>query len=100
MKGQQVTVLAVGLLWTGLLRDCSNYNRSPSGQLPPCEHSVEELKQSSVTSNTICSFSRLIGENGHATHLEITKVKADETVYSSRLITYLSTMALNLQSET
>ena len=43
------------------------------------EHSVEELKQSSVSIKTPFVPSRLIGENGHATHLEITKVKSDET---------------------
>ena len=43
------------------------------------EHSVEELKQSSVTIKTPFVPSRLIGENGHATHLEITKVKSDKT---------------------
>jgi len=43
------------------------------------EHSVEELKQSSVSIKTPFIPSRLIGENGHATHLKITKVKTDET---------------------
>ena len=43
------------------------------------EHSVEELKQSSVNIKTPFVPSRLIGENGHASHLEITKVKTDET---------------------
>ncbi len=41
---------------------------------------------------------RLIGENGH-THLEITKSNPLKPNLS-RLITYLSAMALNLQSET
>ena len=43
------------------------------------EHSVKELKQSSVSIKTPFVPSRLIGENGHATHLEIAKVKSDET---------------------
>ena len=43
------------------------------------EHSVEELKHSLVQIKTPFVPSRLIGENGHATHLEITKVKSDET---------------------
>ena len=43
------------------------------------EHSVEELKASSVSIQTPYVPSRLIGENGRASHLEITKVKSDET---------------------
>lgn len=43
------------------------------------EHSVEELKASSVSIQTPYVPSRLIGENGRASHLEISKVKSDET---------------------
>ena len=41
------------------------------------EHSVEELKASSVSIQTPYVPSRLIGENGHASHLEISKVKSE-----------------------
>ncbi|TCD45796.1 NAD(P)/FAD-dependent oxidoreductase [Streptococcus sp. X16XC17] len=44
------------------------------------EHSVDELKKSNVTIHTPYVPSKLIGEGSTATHLEITKVKSDETV--------------------
>lgn len=44
------------------------------------EHSVEALKQSSVAVHTPYLPSRLIGEDGTATQLEIAKVKSDETL--------------------
>lgn len=44
------------------------------------EHSVEELKQSKVNIHTPYVPSKLIGEDNRATHLEIGKVKSDETL--------------------
>ncbi len=68
------------------------------GQLHALEHSVEELKQSSVSIKTPFVPSRLIGEKWSC-HLscKITKVKSMNWNHPW-LITYLSTMALNLQS--
>ena len=43
------------------------------------EHSVEELKASTVDIKTPFVPSKLIGEGNRLTHLEITKVKSDET---------------------
>ena len=43
------------------------------------EHSVEELKASSVEIRTPFVPSRLVGENGKITHLEISQVKGDES---------------------
>lgn len=43
------------------------------------EHSVNELKASQVAIKTPFVPSKLIGEGNHLTHLEITKVKSDET---------------------
>lgn len=43
------------------------------------EHSVEELKSSQVDIKTPFVPSKLIGEGNRLTHLEITKVKSDET---------------------
>ncbi|MGT2845997.1 NAD(P)/FAD-dependent oxidoreductase [Streptococcus massiliensis] len=43
------------------------------------EHSVSELKNSNVSIKTPYVPSKLIGANGHLTHLEISKVKSQET---------------------
>ena len=82
-EGQQVTVLGGGdsavdwaLAFDKIAPTTIIHRRDNFRAL---EHSVEELKQSSVTIKTPFVPSRLIGENGHATHLEITKVKSDET---------------------
>lgn len=82
-EGQQVTVLGGGdsavdwaLAFDKIAPTTIIHRRDNFRAL---EHSVEELKQSSVSIKTPFVPSRLIGENGHATHLEITKVKTDET---------------------
>ena len=82
-EGQQVTVLGGGdsavdwaLAFDKIAPTTIIHRRDNFRAL---EHSVEELKQSSVSIKTPFVPSRLIGENGHATHLEITKVKSDET---------------------
>ena len=102
-EGQQVTVLGGGdsavdwaLAFDKIAPTTIVHRRDNFRAL---EHSVEELKQSSVSIKTPFVPSHLIGENGHATHLESQKSNPMKP-NSSRLITYLSTMALNLQSET
>ncbi|KXT73802.1 Thioredoxin reductase [Streptococcus sp. DD10] len=45
------------------------------------EHSVEALKNSSVTIKTPFIPNQLIEENGQLTHLEISKVKSDENLH-------------------
>ena len=82
-QGQQVTVLGGGdsavdwaLAFDKIAPTTIIHRRDNFRAL---EHSVEELKHSSVQIKTPFVPSRLIGENGHATHLEITKVKSDET---------------------
>ena len=82
-QGQQVTVLGGGdsavdwaLAFEKIAPTTIIHRRDNFRAL---EHSVEELKHSSVQIKTPFVPSRLIGENGQATHLEITKVKFDET---------------------
>ena len=82
-QGQQVTVLGGGdsavdwaLAFEKIAPTTIIHRRDNFRAL---EHSVEELKHSSVQIKTPFVPSRFIGENGQATHLEITKVKSDET---------------------
>lgn len=82
-QGQQVTVLGGGdsavdwaLAFDKIAPTTIIHRRDNFRAL---EHSVEKLKHSSVQIKTPFVPSRLIGENGQATHLEITKVKSDET---------------------
>lgn len=82
-KGQEVTILGGGdsaVDWalafekrshTSLIHRRDNFRA--------LEHSVRELKNSQVNIHTPFIPSKLIGDGNHLTHIEVTKVKSDET---------------------
>ena len=82
-EGQQVTVLGGGdsavdwaLAFDKIAPTTIIHRRDNFRAL---EHSVEELKASSVEIKTPFVPSRLVGENGKITHLEISQVKGEES---------------------